>query len=143
MDQVMSVRDGSRLLRFHGQRLAFSSSERPGVQRWSELTLYQTATGEYLIQKVGRSTVAHSPECHYVTHRMPSWLDAREEGRVRRTPCVECQPLVGDDMDPHTRLEPQRYTLLRAATLTEVRNVLTEGRDRPPAVIARLLMQVS
>jgi hypothetical protein len=41
---------------------------------------------------------------------MVSWLEAGEEGRVRRSPCVECRPVIGDDMDPHTMLEATRYS---------------------------------
>ena len=135
------VRDGSRIIRFTGVLIARSSSERPNAPRWSELSLYSMVSGQFMLGKVGRTTVAHDPECPRVTRRMPSWLEAREEARVRRTPCPECGPVVGDLMDPHTRLEPQRYTAMILPSLDDVVTVLSEGRGREqlPPVIDRLL----
>lgn len=140
----MVARDGVRILRFAGERLAHASSARRGAQRWSELVLYRTAGGEYILQKIGRSSVAHDPECELVNHRMPSWLEAREEGKVHRTPCVLCSPAVGDEMDPHTRFEPQRYTVFRAPTLEDVVEYLSDGRTpaQLPRIIVNLLEQV-
>ena len=125
---VQTVKDGNRILRFVGLRLASVSSARAGAPRWSELTVYRLRNGEYLLEKVGRSTVCHRPECPRVTRAMPSWLEAREEGRVHRTPCPECQPLVGNAMDPHTRLEAQRYTVMSAPTLDGLHTLLTASR---------------
>lgn len=139
--QEHAVRDGSRVLRFLGWKLAANSSSRPGVQRWSELAIYKTLGGDYLLEKIGRSSVAHTPECRYVSHRMPSWLEAREEGKHRRTACTECQPLVGDQMDPHTRLEIQRYTVLLASSLDELVDTLVDGRDSLPALITSLVTE--
>jgi len=133
------VRDGNRIYTFPGWQVAYSSSERPGVPRWSELTLYRTLSGEFYLQKVGRTTVAHREECRFVNHRMPSWLDAHEEAKVRRTACAECQPVVGDAMDPHTRLEPQRYTVYRSDTFVGICELLAEGRPTLPPVVSRLI----
>lgn len=74
---------------------------------------------------------------------MPAWLDAREEAKIHRTPCPECVPAVGDAMDPHTRLEPQRYTAMILPSLDDVVVLLSEGRGRTqlPAVVCRLLDQ--
>lgn len=140
----LRLRDGRRIYAFPGEEIAASSSERAGVQRWSELSVYCSGSGEFFLQKVGRTTVAHKPECRFVDHRMPSWLEAKEEAVVHRTPCTECQPPVGDQMDPHTRLEPQRYTLYRSPDLDGILAVLTAGHNGPqlPSVVARLINQV-
>ena len=137
------ARDGVRVLRFSGERVGHASSARHGAQRWSELTLYRTAGGEYILQKTGRSTVAHRPECELVNHRMPSWLEAKEEGKVHRTPCVLCTPVCGDKMDPHTRFEPQRYTVVRSPDLDGIIGYLSDGRTLSalPRVVTRLLEQ--
>ena len=137
------VRDGNRIYTFPGWQVAYSSSERPGVPRWSELTLYKTVSGEFYLQKVGRTTVAHREDCRFVNHRMPAWLDAHEEAKVRRTACAECQPLVGDRMDPHTRLEPQRYSVYRSDTLLGIYVLLQEGRSNLPPVVSRLISLAS
>lgn len=138
------VRDGNRILRFLGTRVAEADSSRPGVQRWSEMVVYRTAGGTWICQRIGHSTVAHRPDCRHVNHRMPSWLDAHEEARVRRTACLECQPAVGDSMDPHTLLESQRYSVLQAANYDELIAMLTAGRSREqvPPVISKLLAKI-
>ena len=133
------VRHGNQIVRFLGRKVCATSSERPGVQRWSELTAYVTASGTWICQRIGHSTVAHDPECPHVTRRMPSWLEAHEEATVHRTPCPECQPVVGDAMDPHTRLESQRYTILQAESAGALALMLTEGRDQVPAIVAKLV----
>lgn len=135
------VRDGNRILRFLGRKIASGSSERPGIPRWSELAVYETRSGEFLLEKVGRSTIAHDPDCRFVTHRMPSWLEAREEGKVHRVPCPECSPLVGNAMDPHTRLEVQRYRVYGAATLQGLVDILRGDRDRIPSLVADVIRQ--
>lgn len=46
---------------------------------------------------------------------MVRYLDAADEGRVRRVPCPECNPPVGDAMDPMTMLETSRWSVVQAA----------------------------
>lgn len=147
------VRNGRRVLRFDAVVLAEATSKRPGAPRWTELTVYGMDGGTFMVAKVGRSLVAHAPECPSVSPRMPTWLDAAGfaesdgEARVHRVPCIECQPAVGDGMDPQTRLEPTRYSVLQANTPAELVTVLT--RDRPagsasqvPPLVVEVLRQV-
>ncbi|MGB8380591.1 MAG: hypothetical protein WCG47_04955 [Dermatophilaceae bacterium] len=135
------MRDGPRVLRFTGTTLAKVSSERPGAPRWSEIEVHRLpGRGGYVFAEVGRSTVAHTPDCLLVTHRMPSWLDAREEGKIRRVPCVQCRPVVGDQMDPHTRLEAQRYRAVVASD--EVALVAALTGNRPWALLPQLIREV-
>lgn len=138
-----SVRAGNRVMHFTGEKIAEVSAQRPGVQRWSELVLYKTINDEFILQKIGKTTVAHDPECRMVNHRMRSWLEARDEGKIHRTPCLECNPTVGDLMDPHTRLEVQRYTVYACATFQDVVDTLTEGRKDLPTLVRILLEDAS
>ena len=68
--------DRGRILEFNAAVLAAGTSRRPGVPRWSELTVYLVSDGSYLISRVGRSTIAHAEGCEEVTWRTPRWLDA-------------------------------------------------------------------
>lgn len=142
-----TVRHGAQVLRFQGALLGAASSTRPGAARWSELTVYRLANGNYIIAKVGRSTVAHLESCRRAdADRMVRWIEAGEEGRVRRVPCPECQPEVGDRMDPLTLLETSRYTVLQAHNPEDLYQALrgtraTEGR--PPVVVSEVLRQVA
>lgn len=140
---LRTVRDGPRVFRFQADVLAAASSHRPGVLRWSEIVIYRLADGQYVISKVGRSVVAHRPECHRVYPDMPTWLEAGEEAQVHRTGCLECQPEVGNRMDPQTVLEAQRYTVLRARSPEELQAVLVGRREGQfPRLIRDVLAQV-
>lgn len=61
---------------------------------------------------------------------MRVWLEAGEEGRVRRVPCLECQPPVGDDMDPHTMLECSMHRVLQAWSPQTLAQILLDGVGR-------------
>ena len=65
------VRDGYRRIGFSGDLLAKASSKRPGVWRWTELALYRTANGVYILQKVGASRVMHVRDCPEVVDNLP------------------------------------------------------------------------
>lgn len=134
-----TVRDGSRVLRFEADVVASATSHRPGVPRWSELALYRLASGSYIIWKIGRSVVAHRPECYMVKTGMPSWLEAGEEARIHRMPCLECLPEVGDEMDPQTILETTRYTVLQARDADDVRRILMRGSTSQPVIIRKII----
>lgn len=93
---MIEVKDGPRVLRFDGEELGFSTSERPGADRWIEFTLYKTSgDGQYVLSRVGVSNLYHSPECRiarrgYLPERPVSELD---QGMV---PCRECRPSLAD-----------------------------------------------
>lgn len=139
---IRTVRNGREILRFEAQVVAAATSQRPGVMRWSELVVYQLPSNQYVISKIGRSVLAHRPECVLVTDEMVPWLEAEEEALVHRYPCLVCTPLVGDQMDPQTLLEPSRYTVLRARDGEELREVLTQGREHLPGIIRKLIQKL-
>jgi len=64
------VRDGARLLSFEGELLGTISSRR-GDPRWTEMTLYRTAKGQYILEKVGRSVMMHMPGCSEIIGDIP------------------------------------------------------------------------
>lgn len=72
--ETHSVRDGSRLLTFEGKCLANISSQRD-QPRWSELRLYKTTGGSYVLEKVGRSVVVHVPGCKNILGPLPRFED--------------------------------------------------------------------
>jgi hypothetical protein len=140
---VRTVRDGKNVLRFHAEVLGDGTSERLGVPRWSELTVYRLGDRQYLVSKVGRSTLAHRPECsHANPRRMLAYAVARDEALVRRTACPECQPAVDNTMDPHTLLEATRYTVLQAHSPEQLIEVLVEGRTVLPEIVQDVMRQV-
>ena len=73
--QTHQVRDGSRLLTFEGECLA-SISSRNASPRWTELTVYRTAGGFYVLEKIGRSVVTHMPGCPSILGKIPRFQSA-------------------------------------------------------------------
>ena len=131
------------LLVFDAELVASASSQRPGVPRWSELNVYRLTSGALILHKIGHSLVAHTPDCWRVRQEMPTWLEAGEEGRVHRVPCLECQPTVGNDMDPHTRLETQRFRVYQARSVTEMIQVVASIQNGSPELVKRLEGQLT
>lgn len=67
-----SVRDGAtRKIEFDGTMLAEVSSRRSGAPRWTELRLYKTDSGIFVLEKVGRSVVLHAPDCREILPDAP------------------------------------------------------------------------
>lgn len=95
--ETYKIRDGSRVVSFDGVLLSAVSSERAGASRWTELELYKTESGKYVLSRVGRSVVTHVFECADVTSRLPLFVKEHPE----RDP---------DDFDYHTCV-PQEYDL--------------------------------
>lgn len=57
------ILDMNRTLEFEGELLSNSSSWKPGTQRWVEFFLYKTASGTYVLSRVGLSNLYHRTEC--------------------------------------------------------------------------------
>lgn len=136
---LRTVVDGKATLRFNAEVIGASTSERAGVPRWSELVVYKLAGGQYLISKVGHSTVAHRPTCEKANPRtMRSIGQLRGEVPVRRTPCTLCWPDVGNEIDLRTLMEADRHSVLQAHDARAVVQTLTNGRvesDLPELVL--------
>lgn len=127
---LRTVRDGSRVLRFRAIVIGAATSQRGSAPRWSELVVYRLEDGTYLISKIGRSTIAHHPDCARVNHRMVRWERAAEFGEetVRRRPCLDCQPDLTPPIDPQLRLEATRYRAIPARDAESTAAILTESR---------------
>lgn len=140
---IRTVRDGERILRFEADVIATASSHRPGAPRWSELVVYRLPSQQYVISKVGRSVLAHRPDCVRVTDEMPTWLEAGEEARIHREACLECLPDVGDAMDPQTVLEATRSKVLQARDPDHLFRALMNNRiGRPAPIVSSVLRQL-
>ena len=66
-DIIIVERDDNTDLRFSGVELAHVSSEKPdgpSSQRWTELTLYKTNSGKYVVQKIGVSILDGENDKH-------------------------------------------------------------------------------
>lgn len=70
------VRDGqTRIIEFDGTLLGEVSSRRAQGPRWTELRLYKTDAGVYVLEKVGASVVIHAPGCPDMIGNLPRFQD--------------------------------------------------------------------
>jgi len=92
-----NIQDGQRPLTFLGEMLASTDSQSGSDVRWTELTLYRTNTGKYVIEKVGRSDVFHSDVCRRRSKgqrydRLSDAAATSEDVEDAFVPCDECRP---------------------------------------------------
>lgn len=94
------ILDGKRRITFEGWQIGDASSRTENSERWIDMALYVTATGTYILSKVGCSDVFHVGSC-----RRPSKGQRRENLSEALTeddagydpadifvPCRECRP---------------------------------------------------
>ena len=86
------VRDGSRQLKFDGDKLSESSSRSRGRTRWVEFQLYKTVGDSYVLARIGVSLYYHTPRCEVVQrNRIPGVRT--EEVSTAMVPCETCSPV--------------------------------------------------
>jgi hypothetical protein len=69
------VQDGFRRVKFTGVLLARASSESHNRRRWTELALYRTDGGTYILEKIGASRVMHEKSCPQVIEDLPRFQE--------------------------------------------------------------------
>lgn len=124
--------DGGRRVEFRGEVLAASTTQRPGVGRWTETTVYRThrlsedgGRGIYVVAKVGRSIMAHRRTCLDTdTRRLPAYLASPGQGR--RMACLVCTPQL-DPPGPDVVVEVDRNRLFQADSAHALAEVLFPG----------------
>ena len=89
------LNDGSRHVIFKGIQIAYLSSERPGVSRWTDMAMFKTVGGSYIVNRIGVSAIAHHIDCHHITNKhLPSVFETHEDEIAieDRDPCPVCKP---------------------------------------------------
>ena len=145
MSTQQQVRDADRLITFEGRMLGHVSSKRPSVARWTEMTVYLTAGGSLVLEKVGRSTVCHYPGCTE-TSGLPRFQEAHhgadpDEGFIYHEDCV---PETYDF--PSLLVEADRYWAKVTNSPEEIVSALERRRDGVvslPRIGSDLLSQVT
>jgi hypothetical protein len=142
------VRDGNRLLTFNGKLLASISSRKPDKDRWTEMRVFQTTGGSYILEKVGASVRLHMPGCSEIINDLPLFQqvhpgDDPDEGYSW---CAVCSPPIGEEYDfPSLLVEADRYW----ATVSDDPEVIIdalwrkrEGYRRLPRISQELLLDL-
>jgi EXLDI family protein len=60
-------RRGGFPVEFNGDLLADETSRQPGQPRWTEIRIYRTDTGRYVVESVGKSAYKHEKDWPVVT----------------------------------------------------------------------------
>lgn len=84
------VRDTGTKLVFEGQKLATSSSK-AREPRWVEFTLYKAATGQYVVERIGKSIQFHKYDCNIVERNRLHAVEY-EDIPLDYIPCPKCRP---------------------------------------------------
>ena len=93
MSKTYMVRDGARSITFEGAQLAEVSSERSTSPRWTDMALYKTESGKYVLTKIGRTRVLHETGCPGIIGKLNLYMDeypntVPEEGNFDFHTCV-------------------------------------------------------
>lgn len=84
-----SVPDKYDDVEFMGELIGASSTENPDSVRWTEINIYRTEHGKYVIHRSGRSVLYHRHDgvCNTGVPRQASTLD-----QELSVPCARCRP---------------------------------------------------
>ena len=93
--QTWNVRDDGRVITFEGVRLAEITSKRPNASRWTDMALYRTDSGKYVLTKIGRTIVLHDPACPEIVKRLNLFMDEYPEGDPERDG-FDLHPCIGE-----------------------------------------------
>lgn len=55
---MFQLKQGEKVLRFEGEKIAFRTSELPSKDRWTEVTVFLTTFDEWVIQVTGKSRIS-------------------------------------------------------------------------------------
>jgi hypothetical protein len=139
------VRDGNRLIQFEGICLGKVSSRRPESPRWTDLSLFKTNGGSYVLEKLGMSIVLHMPGCPHILGVLPRFQDTYagadpDEG-------YQYDDCVPDTYDfTQLLVEEPRYWATIATDPNEIVAALYRKRDGSrhlPRISIELLEKVS
>lgn len=141
----MQVRDGNRLLTFDGELLASISSRDDDRDRWTEMNVYRTTGGSYILEKVGRSIRLHIAGCSEIMKDLPLFQQVHpgDDPEVGYSWCERCSPPIGEEYDfPSLLVEEDRFW----ATISTDPDVIIdalwrkrEGYKRLPRISVQLL----
>ena len=142
------VMDGGRRLFFKGTQLAYLSSERPGVSRWTDISIFITTAKQFIVNKIGVSAIVHLSSCSSIANKTlptPFTAHGTEISIEDRDPCPICNPDVKFQLenDPASlRIERDRHwtgVSSNAAGLIESMYVTRNGTRNLPSLAAGTL----
>lgn len=117
------VRDQFNTLAFEGRLIGEATTETPESPRWTEIRIYKTRGGNYVVERVGVSLVYHAPDapCASGVSKTASQVLGDEDLRDLE-PCERCTPPSVETSPPTARFKVE--TDRHSASSTGVRGVV-------------------
>lgn len=120
--EIIRIRDAARTIEFEGTMLSDVSTETDSNPRWTEMELYLTVDGRYVLTIIGRSVVYHDSagRCNSGVPTPVGEIDP--ELRDELEPCPRCNPPGPDDLAGTVTidLEEDRHVVHVCATAADV-----------------------
>lgn len=123
------IKDGARAVEFDGEKLAESTSDDGKAQRWTDLTLYRTNSGLFVIHRVGRSVVYHAQDSRCTRQAQPT-LASLLTADPDYIACRKCNPpdIYSAPQNVTVLVEQDRHAAIISETARGVVDVL-HGKD--------------
>lgn len=122
--RTYEVRDSISPVQFQGSLLAEISNESDQRNRWTEVRLFRTESGRYVLNVIARSVVFHSPTgCATANGERTTARDALDEDGV---PCRNCMSSPPIDSRSTVVLEGDRHQTRVFITLAELSKGVNE-----------------
>lgn len=89
-----TVRDKGDRVTFVGERIGHASTRKQDSVRWTELNIYRTEKGNYVVEKLGRAVVYHVSGADCASGIDITGYQIASESE----PCEKCDPDVPEDI---------------------------------------------
>lgn len=122
---VITVRDRNRVLEFDGELLGQSTSRNEGSLRWVEFQIYRTYGHEYVLSRIGRSSIYHGLECELLQSNAIPPIALPDADAV---PCPVCRP-DETDRQPLRPETPRFFARVYESPDLLVTDLYREGAD--------------
>lgn len=106
---MVTVRDGSRILKFSGRKISRSSSFDEGKHRWIEFDLFVTDSGTYVLARIGASRLVHLVRCSTVERNRIKEVPVGDVEMENGVICSECRSTPGSNLSTVVYPEVPRY----------------------------------
>lgn len=88
----IKVADQHQVLEFDGRLIGFASTETSETTRWTEIEIFRTKAGNYVVHRVGASVVYHDPKAPCASGSLAQSDELLADGDDHQ-PCDRCRPL--------------------------------------------------
>lgn len=112
-----TVQDQDRIYEFEGRLIGFGSTETVVTDRWTEIEIYKTVGGSYIVHTIGVSLLYHDIDAECASGSVISvkrLYDSARKGDQHR-PCHSCRPgtlaQLIDQPDERLRRESNRHSV--------------------------------